>query len=88
MSVLRYLLVIGVIGGLALITVAEHAERTRIGFALRELETERARLAEEEKTARLAFEQAVVPERLLERAAAIGVSAGRGRGAERPGAAR
>lgn len=86
MSVLRYLLVIGMIGALALITVAEHAERTRIGFALRELETERARLTEEEKAARLAFERAVVPEQLLERAAAIGIRPGPDRGPARPGA--
>ncbi len=73
MGVARYLLVIGLIGCLALLTVAEHAERTRIGYALRELETERARLAEEEKAARLAYERAVVPEGLLERAAAVAV---------------
>jgi hypothetical protein len=71
---LRYLLVIALVGTLALLTVGEHVDRTRLGYELRELERERARLAEEEKTARLAYEQAVTPERLRERAEELKVA--------------
>ena len=74
MGGLRYLLVIALVGTLALLTVAEHAERTRLGYAMRELERERSRLLEEEKSSRLAYEQAVVPEQLVERARVLGVA--------------
>ena len=74
MGALRYLLVIALVGTLALATVGEHVDRTRLGYELRELERERARLAEEEKTARLAYEQAVVPEQLRERAEELKVA--------------
>lgn len=74
MGVLRYLLVIALAGFLAILTVAEHVERTRLGYAVRALETERAQLLEEEKAARLAYEQAVVPERLVARAVELGVA--------------
>ncbi len=74
MSALRYLLVIALVGVLAVLTVAEHVERTRLGYEVRALEEERARLVEEEKLRRLEYEQAVVPERLVERARALGVA--------------
>ncbi|MBL4849462.1 MAG: hypothetical protein JKY65_28365 [Planctomycetes bacterium] len=74
MGALRYLLVIALVGTLALLTVGEHVDRTRLGYELRELERERARLAEEEKTAELAFEQAVVPEQLRDRAEELKVA--------------
>ena len=74
MSALRYLLVIALVGTLAILTVGEHVDRTRLGYELRELEQERARLNEREKSARLAYEQAVVPERLRERAEALKVA--------------
>lgn len=74
MSALRYLLVIALVGVLAVLTVAEHVERTRLGYEVRALEEERARLVEEEKVRRLEYEQAVVPERLVERARALGVA--------------
>ncbi|RMG19287.1 MAG: hypothetical protein D6731_00045 [Planctomycetota bacterium] len=74
MSSVRYLLVIVLVGVLSLLTVSEHVERTRLGYAIRELERERARLREEEKAALLAYEQAVVPELLVRRAAALGVA--------------
>jgi hypothetical protein len=73
-SALRYLLVIALVGVLAVLTVAEHVERTRLGYEVRALEEERARLVEEEKVRRLEYEQAVVPERLVERAKALGVA--------------
>ena len=75
MGALRYLLVIALVGALAILTVAEHVERTRLGYAIRDLEQERSRLREEEKASRLSYERAVVPERLLERASALGVGA-------------
>ncbi len=71
---LRYVLVIALVGALAVLTVAEHVEQTRLGYAARELEERRARLVEDEKAARLAYERAVVPERLVERAVALGVA--------------
>ncbi len=74
MGALRYLLVIGCLGVLALFTVAEHVKRTRLGYALRQLEQERSRLKEEEKAQRLAYEAAGVPARLLERAQALRVT--------------
>lgn len=74
MSALRYLLVIALVGVLAVLTVAEHVERTRLGYEVRALEEERARLVEEEKSCRLEYEQAVVPERLAERARALGIA--------------
>lgn len=74
MSALRYLLVIALVGTLAVLTVAEHVERTRLGYEVRALEEERARLVEEEKARRLEWEQAAVPERLVERARALGVA--------------
>lgn len=74
MSALRYLLVIALVGVLAVLTVAEHVERTRLGYEVRALEEERARLVEAEKVRRLEYEQAVVPERLVERARALGVA--------------
>jgi len=73
LSSVRYLLVVALVGALAILTVAEHVERTKLGYEIRELEEERDRLAEEEKTARLAYEQAAVPERLVDRAVALGV---------------
>ena len=74
MGALRYLLVIALVGVLSILTVAEHVERTRLGYAIRELEGERSRLQEEEKAARLAYERAVVPERLVERAVTLRVA--------------
>jgi hypothetical protein len=71
---LRYLLVIALVGVLSILTVTEHVERTRLGYAIRELERERGRLAEEEKAARMAYERAVVPERLVERAVTLKVA--------------
>jgi hypothetical protein len=71
---LRYLLVIALVGVLAVLTVAEHVERTQLGYSVRILEKDRARLVEEQKAARLAYEQAVVPERLVKRAAALKVA--------------
>lgn len=74
MSALRYLLVIALVGVLALLTVADHVDRTRVGYDLRGLEERRARLLEEEKAARLAYERAAVPDRLMVRAEALGVA--------------
>jgi hypothetical protein len=74
MSALRYLLVIALVGALAVLTVAEHVERTRLGYEVRALEEERARLIEDEKQARLDYEQALAPERLVERARALKVA--------------
>ena len=74
MGALRYLLVIALVGVLAILTVAEHVERTRLGYAIRAHEKHKAQLLEEEKAARLAYERAVVPERLVERAEALGVA--------------
>jgi len=74
MGALRYLLVIALVGFLALKTVGEHVERTRLGYQVRTLERERTRLAEEEKAARLRYEQAAVPERLVARAASLDVA--------------
>lgn len=74
MGALRYLLVIALVGILAIMTVAEHVERTRLGYAIRVKEKEKAQLLEEEKAARLAYERAVVPERLVERAEALGIA--------------
>ena len=74
MSVLRYLLVIALIGLLALLSVTEHVERTRVGYSIRKLEREQSELLEEQKAAELLYERAVVPERLLERAADLRVA--------------
>jgi hypothetical protein len=74
MGALRYLLVIALVGFLALLTVSEHVDRTRLGYSIRDLEQEQGRLVEEQKAARLAYEQAVVPERLVERSAALKVA--------------
>ena len=74
MSAPRALLVIALVGLLALLTVADHVERTKLGYEARQLEERRARLVEEEKAARLAWERAVVPERLVERAEALGIA--------------
>lgn len=74
MSALRYLLVIVLVGLLAVLTVAEHVDRTRLGYEVRALEEERTRLIEEEKSCRLTYEQAIAPERLVERARALGVA--------------
>ncbi|MGE0712476.1 MAG: hypothetical protein AB7N76_01355 [Planctomycetota bacterium] len=74
MGALRYVSVIVLVGALALATVSEHVERTRLGYELRKLEQERVRLVERRKAARLAYERAVVPEHLRERAAALGVA--------------
>ena len=74
MGAVRYLLVIALVGLLSVLTVGEHVERTRLSYSIRELERERARLLEEQKQARLAYERAVVPERLIERATALGIA--------------
>jgi hypothetical protein len=71
---LRYVLVIALVGGLALATVSEHVERTRLGYDLRKTERERVRLLEKRKAARLGYERAVAPERLQKRAQALGVA--------------
>jgi hypothetical protein len=73
-SLLRYLSLIALVGALALATVAGHVERTRLGYEVSELEDELARLQAEETAARLAYEQAVVPERLVEAAARLEVA--------------
>ena len=64
----RYLAVIGAVGLVALSTVCEHVEATRLAYEARELEVERARLVEDTKASRLRYEQASAPERLQERA--------------------
>ncbi|MCA8924500.1 MAG: hypothetical protein KDD82_22000 [Planctomycetes bacterium] len=69
----RYLAVIGAVGLVALSTVCEHVEATRLAYEARELEVERARLVEDTKASRLRYEQASAPERLQERALALGV---------------
>ena len=74
MGALRYLLVIALLGVLSILTVAEHVKRTQIGYEVRKLEQRRARLLEERKAAQVAFEQAVVPEQLIQRSGALGVA--------------
>lgn len=74
MGALRYVLMILLVGALALLSVAEHVERTRLGYELRGLEERRDRLREEEQARRLASERALVPERLIERAVALRVA--------------
>lgn len=74
MGALRYILVIVLVGVLAALTVAEHTERTRLGYELRKLERERVKLIEQRKAARLGYEQRVVPEHLRDRAEALGVA--------------
>lgn len=74
MGALRYLLVIALVGALSILTVAEHVRRTQLGYSVRTLEKDRSRLLEEQKGARLAYEQAVVPERLVKRATALKVA--------------
>jgi cell division protein FtsL len=73
-GVVRYLLVIVLVGVLATCTVNEHVKRVQVGYEVRSLEKERARLQEEQKTAQLAWERAAVPERLVDRAVALGVA--------------
>lgn len=74
MTWVRYLAVIGAVGLVALSTVCEHVEATRLAYEARELEVEKARLEEETKACRLRYEQASAPERLQERAVALGVA--------------
>lgn len=74
MGAVRYVLLILLVGALALCTVSEHVERTRLGYELRGLEERRDRLREEEQARRLAHERALVPERLVERAVALGIA--------------
>ena len=74
MGAVRYVLLILLVGALALCTVAEHVERTRLGYELRGLMERRDRLREEEEARRLAVERALVPERLVERGVALGLA--------------
>jgi hypothetical protein len=73
-AALRYLLVIALVLVLALLAVADHVERTQLGYDVRALEEERARLVEDEKMARLDYERAVVPERLVARGVALHIA--------------
>lgn len=74
MGVVRYLLVIVLVGTLATCTVNEHVKRVQIGYEVRALEKERGRLQEERKASQLAWERAAVPERLVERAVVLDVA--------------
>lgn len=74
MAWVRYLAVIGAVGLVALSTVCEHVEATRLAYEARELEVEKARLVEETKASRLRYEQAAAPERLQTRAVELGVA--------------
>jgi hypothetical protein len=73
-SVLRYLSVIALVGVLSVVTVADHVERTRLGYEVSDLESELERLRAEETAARLSYEQAAVPERLCEVAVELEVA--------------
>jgi hypothetical protein len=73
-SVLRYLSVIALVGALAIVTVAQHVDRTRLSYEVSELEDELERARVEETTARLAYEEAAVPEGLSEVAVRLEVA--------------
>lgn len=73
MGVVRYLLVIALLGVLAILTVAEHVERTRLGYEVRELEREVRKLEERRKSSVMAYERACAPERVIDRAEALHV---------------
>lgn len=68
MRVARYLALVAVATGIAIATVHQHVERTRLGYETRALERELERLSEAKRAALLDREHAAAPERLVLRA--------------------
>jgi hypothetical protein len=73
-KVVRYLALVAVATGLAIATVHQHVERTRLGYETRELERELQRLEEAKKAAQLELAAASARERLLVRARAFDIA--------------
>jgi hypothetical protein len=68
MRVARYLALVAVATGIAIATVHQHVERTRLGDEARALERDVARLTEERRAATLERDRAAAPEKLVARA--------------------
>ncbi len=68
MRVVRYLALVAVATGIAIATVHQHVERTRLGYEARALEREIQRLKETRRAALLERENAAAPEKLVARA--------------------
>ena len=64
----RYLALVGVATAIAIATVHQHVERTRLGYEARSLEREIQRLKEARRGALLDRENAAAPEKLVARA--------------------
>ena len=71
MRVARYLALVAAATGIAISTVHEHVERTRLGYETRALEREIERSKEARRAALLEREHAAAPERLVARARAF-----------------
>lgn len=74
MRVFRYLVLVAVATGIAIATIHQHVERTRLGYETRALEREIQRLEEAKRSAVLEREHAAAPERLVTRARAFGIA--------------
>jgi hypothetical protein len=68
MRVARYLALVAVTTAMAIATVHQHVERTRLGYEARALEREIQRLKETRRGALLDRENAAAPEKLVARA--------------------
>lgn len=68
MRVARYLALVAVATAIAIATVHQHVERTRLGYEARALEREIQRLKETRRGALLERENAAAPEKLVARA--------------------
>ena len=74
MRVARYFALVAVATGIAIASVHEHVERTRLGYEARTLEREVRRLEETRRAAIVEREHAAAPEKLLVRARAFGIA--------------
>jgi len=68
MRVARYLALVAAATGIAIATVHQHVQRTRLGYETRSLEREIERLKEARRAALLEREHAAAPEKLVARA--------------------
>jgi hypothetical protein len=74
MRIARYLALVAAATGIAIATVHQHVERTRLGYEARALEREIDRAKEARRSALLEREHAAAPERLVARARACNIA--------------
>lgn len=73
MTLPRYLVVVISLVCIGVTTVAEHVERVRIGYEIRQLKTEKRRLQQELKQQQLVWTRTAAIENVVRRALSLGL---------------